>query len=136
MVTAVCGQSAGKLCSGGGGCNDKDKVHPRLKISALGLLQCRQHTAPSEPFSLFFTLDSFSVILLLAQCTHVKPFNTNDLNGLTSVYLQNSRLLDNLLLDQELRQWHSRGLMYGKQWELGEQWKLGGDHLLAPIVYP
>ena len=76
--------------------------------------------APSVPFSLFFTLDSFSVILLLAQCSHVKPFNTKDLNALTSVHLQNSRLLDNL---QELRQWHSRGL------------KLAGDHLLAPIVY-
>ncbi len=81
--------------------------------------------APSEPFSLFFTLDSFLVILLLAQCTYVKPFNTKDLNGLTSVHLQNSRLLDNLLSDQKLRQWHSRGLMYGKQWERGD------DHLLA-----
>ncbi len=57
---------------------------------------------------------------LTHQCTHVKPFNTKDLNGLTSVHFQNSRLLDNLLLDQELRQWHSRGLIYGKQWERGD----------------
>ncbi len=49
--------------------------------------------APSVPFSLFFTLDSFSVILLLAQCTHVKAFNTKDLNTLTSVHLISNVLI-------------------------------------------
>ncbi len=44
------------------------------------------HKAPSVPFSLFFTLDSFSVILLLAQCTHVKAVNTKDLNTFTERY--------------------------------------------------
>ncbi len=45
------------------------------------------YKAPSVPFSLFFTLDSFSVILLFAQCIDVKAFNTKDLNTLTSVHL-------------------------------------------------